>query len=58
MDLNSGQQYYRPSAVLVAILRHPRTAQAYQGRVHQVFEHFYRYDSTYRHAGASWPTSA
>jgi hypothetical protein len=31
MDLNSGQQYYRPSTMLVAVLNNGRTAVAYQG---------------------------
>ena len=53
MDLNSGQQYYRPSTMLVAILSQPRTAQAYQARVQRVFERFYRHEFTYRHAGAN-----
>ena len=53
MDLNSGQQYYRPSYMMVAVLRDARTAQAYQGGVQRVFNHFYRHDFTYRHAGAN-----
>lgn len=53
MDLNSGQQYYRPSYMLVAVLNNPRTAAAYQGGVQRVFNHFYRHDFTYKHAGAN-----
>ncbi|QYF94758.1 hypothetical protein KY495_06105 [Massilia sp. PAMC28688] len=53
MDLNSGQQYYRPSYMLVAVLNNPRTAAAYQGGVQRVFNHFYRHDFTYRHAAAN-----
>ncbi len=53
MDLNSGQQYYRPSYMLVAVLNKPRTAAAYQGGVQRVFNHFYRHDFTYQHAGAN-----
>lgn len=53
MDLNSGQQYYRPSYMLVAVLSNPRTAAAYQGGVQRVFNHFYRHDFTYRHAAAN-----
>lgn len=53
MDLNSGQQYYRPSYMLVAVLANPRTAAAYQGGVQRVFNHFYRHDFTYRHAAAN-----
>jgi hypothetical protein len=53
MDLNSGQQYYRPSYMLVAILNNPRTAAAYQGGVQRIFNRFYRHDFTYQHAGAN-----
>ena len=53
MDLNSGQQYYRPSYMLVAVLNNARTAAAYQGGVQRVFNHFYRHDFTYRHAAAN-----
>jgi hypothetical protein len=53
MDLNSGQQYYRPSHMLVAVLNNPRTAVAYQGGVQRVFNHFYRHDFRYRHAAAN-----
>jgi len=42
MDINSGQSYYRPSYMLVAVLNHPRTAVAYQGGVQRVFNHFYQ----------------
>jgi len=53
MDLNSGQQYYRPSYMLVAVLNNARTAAAYQGGVQRVFNHFYRHDFTYQHAAAN-----
>ena len=53
MDINSGQQYYRPSYMLVAVLSNPRTAAAYQGGVQRVFNHFYRHDFTYQHAAAN-----
>lgn len=53
MDLNSGQQYYRPSYMLVAVLNNDRTAAAYQGGVQRVFNHFYRHDFQYRHASAN-----
>lgn len=53
MDINSGQQYYRPSYMLVAVLANPRTAVAYQGGVQRVFNHFYRHDFTYAHAAAN-----
>jgi hypothetical protein len=50
MDLNSGQAYYRPSYMLVALLRSDRAAYAYQGAVARVYNHFYRHDFRYRHA--------
>ncbi|KQW97284.1 hypothetical protein ASC94_08410 [Massilia sp. Root418] len=53
MDLNSGQQYYRPSTMLVALLRDARTARAYQSRIQDTFRRFYRHDFRYRHAAAN-----
>lgn len=53
MDVNSGQSYYRPSYMLVAVLNNARTAAAYQGGVQRVFNHFYRHDFSYRHAQAN-----
>ncbi|GGY20746.1 hypothetical protein GCM10007386_57140 [Pseudoduganella dura] len=53
MDLNSGQQYYRPSTMLVAVLNNERTAAAFQGGVQRVFNHFYRHDFQYRHTSAN-----
>ncbi|HEY0064874.1 MAG TPA: hypothetical protein VGC21_22340 [Telluria sp.] len=53
MDINSGQQFYRPSYMLVAVLNKARTALAYQGGVQRVFNNFYRHDFQYRHAGAN-----
>jgi hypothetical protein len=53
MDLNSGQSYYRPSYMLVALLRDDRAAYAYQAAIARVFNHFYRHDFRYRHAGAN-----
>ena len=53
MDINSGQQYYRPSYMLVAVLNDARTAVAYQGGVQRVFNHFYRHDFTYGHSAAN-----
>lgn len=53
MDLNSGQQYYRPATMLVAVLRDARTAQAYQSSMQDTFRRFYRHDFSYRHAAAN-----
>ncbi len=52
-DLNSGQAWYRPSAVLVAVLREPRAARLAQQGLSRVFNHFYRHDFGYRHATAN-----
>lgn len=46
-DLNSGQSYYRPSYMLVAVLNHPRTATAYQGGVQRLYNQYYRHDIAY-----------
>jgi len=53
MDLNSGQQYYRPSYMLVAVLGDQRTAVGFQGGVQRVFNQFYRHDFQYHHATAN-----
>jgi hypothetical protein len=52
-DLNSGQAWYRPSAVLVAVLREPRAACCTSRASARVFNHFYRHDFSYRHATAN-----
>lgn len=52
-DLNSGQSYYRPSYMLVAVLKSDRAAHAYQGAISRVFNHLYRHDFHYRHASAN-----
>jgi hypothetical protein len=46
-DLNSGQQFYRPSYMLVAVLKNGRTAVAYQGAIQRTLNHFYRHDFVY-----------
>jgi hypothetical protein len=53
MDLNSGQQYYRPSWMLVAVLNNERTVEAFQGGVQRVMNQLYRHDFQYRHATAN-----
>jgi hypothetical protein len=53
LDLNSGQQYFRPSWMLVAVLNNERTAVAFQGGVQRVMNHFYRHDFRYDHATAN-----
>lgn len=49
MDLNSGQQYYRPSYMLVAVLDDARTARAFQDKVNHVFREFYAHHFSYQH---------
>jgi hypothetical protein len=49
-DLNSGQAWYRPSYLIVAILRSERTASRVQGALCRVYNHFYRHQLVYDHA--------
>jgi hypothetical protein len=50
MDLNSGQSYYRPSYLLVAILQQDRVARNVQISAQQTFEALYRHDFLYHHS--------
>ena len=50
MDLNSGQSYYRPSYMLVAVLRSDEIPRAYQAHIDGVFDRFYRHEVEYDHA--------
>lgn len=52
-DLNSGQSWYRPSYMLVAVLKNDRSAATYQSAINRVMQHFYRQDFLYRHAGVN-----
>ena len=52
-DLNSGQSWYRPSYMLVAVLKTDRSAATYQNAINRVMQHFYRQDFLYRHAGVN-----
>ena len=52
-DLNSGQSWYRPSYMLVAVLKNERSAAIYQNAINRVMHHFYRQDFLYRHAGVN-----
>ncbi|MBL8484265.1 MAG: hypothetical protein JNJ60_18860, partial [Rhodocyclaceae bacterium] len=52
-DLNSGQSWYRPSYMLVAVLRQDRTALQYQNAIERVYNHFYRHDFEYDHSRAN-----
>lgn len=49
-DLNSGQAWYRPSYVLVAVLRDPRAMERVQGAVNRLYLQFWRRQLPYRHA--------
>jgi uncharacterized membrane protein YjdF len=50
MDLNSGQSYYRPSALLVLVLKQDRTPAAYQANIQDVFRRLYRHELDYDHS--------
>ncbi|PPD47943.1 MAG: hypothetical protein CTY14_03240 [Methylotenera sp.] len=52
-DLNSGQSWYRPSYMLVAVMKNERSATTYQSAINRVMQHFYRQDFLYRHAGVN-----
>ena len=49
-DLNSGQGYYRPSAMLVAVLRQDRAAVSLQSALNRTYVQFYRHQLVYDHA--------
>lgn len=49
-DLNAGQAWYRPSSMLVAVLKDPRTAVHIQSALARAFQHFYRHRLAYQHA--------
>jgi hypothetical protein len=53
MDLNSGQQWYRPSYLAVAILKDERTARRLQASARTAYERFYRHELKYDHAYAN-----
>ena len=46
-DLNSGQAWYRPSHLLVAVLSRERTASHVQGAINRVYNQFYRHQLVY-----------
>ena len=52
-DLNSGQSWYRPSYMLVAVMKNQRVPALYQEAISRVFNHFYSQDFHYRHAGTN-----
>lgn len=48
-DLNSGQAWYRPSYMLVAMLNDKRTAAHLQSAIGRVYDQFYRHRFAYHH---------
>src|SRR5206468_2822922 len=48
-DLNSGQAYYRPSYLLVAVLAQDRAANLVQSAFGRVYNQFYRHQLVYYH---------
>jgi hypothetical protein len=52
-DLNSGQAWYRPSAMVVAVLRQDRASARVQEALNRTLNHFYRHDFRYHHARAN-----
>ncbi len=48
-DLNSGQAWYRPSYLLVAVLRRERIASCVQGALARAYNQFYRHQLVYDH---------
>jgi hypothetical protein len=48
-DLNSGQAWYRPSYLLVAVLSRERVASRVQGALQRTYNQFYRHQLVYRH---------
>jgi hypothetical protein len=52
-DLNSGQAWYRPSYMLVTVLRDQRTAAHIQSALGRVYNQFYRHQLSYQHARAN-----
>ena len=48
-DLNSGQSWYRPSYILVLVLRDARAASLVQSALGRVYNQFYRHQLAYYH---------
>jgi len=49
-DLNSGQSYYRPSYMLVAVFKSDHLPLQFQAATNRVYQHFYRNDFLYDHS--------
>ncbi len=52
-DLNSGQGWYRPSYMLVAVLADERAATLVQSALNRVYNQFYRHQIEYYHPNAN-----
>lgn len=50
MDINSGQSFYRPSYMIVALFKNDTPALQYQAAMNRVFNHLYRHDFSYHHS--------
>lgn len=50
VDLNSGQSFYRPSYMLVAVLKTDAISAQFQAAANKSFEHFYANDFVYDHS--------
>jgi hypothetical protein len=48
-DINSGQGWYRPSAMVVAVLKDDRAVALAQSALNRVFNQFYRHQLVYYH---------
>ncbi len=48
-DLNSGQGWYRPSYLVIAVLRDARVPALVQSALNRVYNQFYRHQLTYYH---------
>jgi hypothetical protein len=49
-DVNSGQSYYRPSYMLVAVFNQDHVPAQFQAATNRVYQHFYRNDFVYDHS--------
>ena len=49
-DVNSGQNWYRPSYVMLAVLRDARAMELVQGALNRTYLHFWRHRLEYRHS--------
>ncbi len=49
-DVNSGQAWYRPSYVMVAVLRDARAMELVQGALNRLYLQFWRHQLEYRHS--------